>query len=123
MASAGFAIRARIKYNNLPKIGKAYRDRVAELAQEAADAIKYDAKAAAPYDTGDLQASIEAQPVAGRRLQWEVIVGVDYGHYVEYGTIKSEAQPFLLPAWEEHSREFERKVAAMLAEVGRKYSR
>ncbi len=58
-------------------------------------AIEAQAKALAPVDTGRLRDSL-ATAVGSN----EVIVGtnVEYAPYVEYGTSRSVAQPFLRPA-------------------------
>ena len=63
------------------------------------------AKAACPVDTGRLRNSITHQ-------QWsesvEVIgTNVSYGPYVELGTHKMAAQPFLRPAVENHVGEYQ----------------
>ena len=49
------------------------------------------AKRTCPVDTGYLQSSISASGGT-------ITVGADYAQYVEYGTWKSPAQPFLTPA-------------------------
>lgn len=54
------------------------------------------AKLAAPVDTGHLRNSIRARQVGPYR--WVIAVHADYGHFVEFGTSKAAAQPFLLPA-------------------------
>lgn len=70
---------------------------------KAANAVKGDAAAAAPVDTGNLRASISAQ-VAG--LEAAVSPGAHYGIYVELGTSKMAAQPFLFPALERQAQPF-----------------
>jgi HK97 gp10 family phage protein len=40
----------------------------------------------------------------------EVTVGEDYGKFVEYGTYKMAAQPFLTPAFEKHAHELAAKI-------------
>lgn len=49
------------------------------------------ARSQCPVDTGNLQASISASGGT-------ITVGAEYAQYVEYGTWKSPAQPFLTPA-------------------------
>lgn len=49
------------------------------------------ARSMCPVSTGNLQASISASGGT-------ITVGADYAQYVEYGTWKSPAQPFLTPA-------------------------
>jgi HK97 gp10 family phage protein len=38
------------------------------------------------------------KPMSLGKLKWKVIVGADYGFYVEYGTRYMAAQPFFRPA-------------------------
>ena len=61
------------------------------------------AKKNAPVDTGRLRNSITHE-VDGQ----EVYIGsnVEYAPYVEMGTVKMKAQPFLKPAATEHSRTY-----------------
>jgi HK97 gp10 family phage protein len=64
-------------------------------AGRSARIIAKDAADAAPYLTGALQESIRAVRDGDG---WVVIVEVDYGGYVEFGSMYMPAQPFLLPA-------------------------
>ena len=64
------------------------------------------AKSLAPVDTGFLRASIEAS-VKG--LTGEVVSMAEYGIFVEYGTWKMRAQPYMGPAT--------RKVAPKFAQA------
>lgn len=56
------------------------------------------AKAHAPVDTGFLKGSIEA--VRSGVAEWIVQVGAEYAAYVELGTSRMAAQPYLTPAIE-----------------------
>jgi HK97 gp10 family phage protein len=61
------------------------------VEREAAEVIVGLAEARAPELTGHLKASITENG-------GEVIADTDYAGYVEYGTRRSKAQPFLRPA-------------------------
>ena len=63
------------------------------------------AKRKCPVDTGRLRNSI-THTVKGM----EVYIGtnVDYAPYVEYGTSKTKAQPFLKPAAQNHAGEYKK---------------
>lgn len=66
--------------------------------------IETDAKDFAAVDTGNMRASTRGKmtgPLSGR-----VTVGAEYGIYVEYGTTKAAAQPFLGPAAEANAEAF-----------------
>lgn len=95
-----------------------YLDKAAALSQEqlskviknmALD-IEKDAKTACPVDTGNLRASITS--TIGED---EATVGtnVEYAPYVEFGTWKMKAQPFLIPAAQsvsEHVEDYLKEV-------------
>lgn len=59
------------------------------------EAVAEYARGICPVDTGRLRASISASR-DGESAQ--VSVGEEYGIYVELGTYKSAAQPFLVPS-------------------------
>lgn len=60
-----------------------------------AEAVADAARGMCPVDTGRLQGSISAS-ASGEHAT--VSVGADYGIYVEFGTYKMAARPFLAPA-------------------------
>ena len=77
----------------------------AALSKTSADIVA-DAKKASPVDTGNLRASISASPVeSGEDGSFYAEIGptAAYGVFVELGTSRSPAQPFLYPAAEFHS--------------------
>ena len=77
-------------------------------------AVEKEAKKLAPVDTGTLRASIHTEQPEDDMVV--VMDGVAYGVFLEYGTSKMKAQPFLRPAvW---NTEHERKVI-FEEEVGR----
>ena len=63
------------------------------------------AKQRCPVDTGRLRNSITNEPIPEEKA---VIVGtaVEYGPFVELGTSKQRAQPFLVPAVTQHTDEY-----------------
>lgn len=54
-----------------------------------------------PVDTGRLRNSLHISPSSPGSLRYEVGDGVDYGVFVEFGTYKMGAQPYLRPAADE----------------------
>lgn len=62
------------------------------------------AKRLCPVDTGRLRNSITHQQ-AGRMTE-EIGTNVEYAAYVEMGTRRTKAQPYLRPAAEDHSSEY-----------------
>lgn len=61
-----------------------------------AAAVKSDAKAGAPVDTGLMRSTVYGRRVAA--LTWRIGTSCGYGRYVEKGTRRMAAQPFLRPA-------------------------
>ena len=58
------------------------------------------AKRHAPVDTGALRNSIGTS-IAGDRMSAEIGPTVNYGAYVEFGTSRMSAQPYMGPAMDE----------------------
>lgn len=67
----------------------------------------------APVDTGTLKRSIGLEITDGG-MSAEVEPKADYGAYVELGTRKMEAQPYLKPAFEEQSKEFRKDMQKLV---------
>lgn len=110
----GFAWKSTL--NLLPELLAALPKVAEATVLDVAQAIAKDAQAIVPVDTGALQESIEASQVNDRTAV--VDVGKDYGIFVEYGTVKMAAQPFMTPACEyafttfgDHFRTHMRKAA------------
>lgn len=61
-----------------------------------AEDIVTEAQSLAPVLTGALRDSITAEDLGGG--EFDVVAGVDYASYVEFGTMYAQAQPFLRPA-------------------------
>jgi HK97 gp10 family phage protein len=76
----------------------------------------------APVDTGDLQLSITVGGISGGTLQPGALAAqvgpeAEYGGFVEFGTSRMGAQPYLIPAAEEAT---EWMVERMSKDVGPK---
>lgn len=65
--------------------------------------IERDAKMIVPVDTGDLRKSIGTD-VKGRGSSTTAEIGtdLDYSEYVEFGTSKQYAQPYLIPSFDKN---------------------
>lgn len=86
----------RVVDNDFPKIIAGMEAKAEAIVSKAALDIEAHAKTRAPVDTGTLKNSIQATRVGD--AHWRVVVGVDYGMYVEWGTARMAAQPFFQPA-------------------------
>ena len=83
------------------------------VAKVALD-IEATAKVNAPVDTGNLESSITSD-VDG--LSAEIGPTAEYGGYVEYGTSKMHAQPYMGPATERHAPAFEDALGQIGAKI------
>lgn len=97
-----------IRVNRLPGLAREFQNNVERVIAAHALQCEALAKTKAAVDTGALRNSIQAQPV--NSLEWEVGPAVDYGIFVELGTVKQAPQPYMTPAAEAVSGPF---IAAM----------
>lgn len=102
-----------IVFNRIPELIAMVDANARSAPKKVADRIAATARSYAPVDTGALRGSIESVSVeAGYSA--DVIAGAEYAAYVEYGTYKMAAQPFLTPAVEQHANEFLLEVVSPL---------
>ena len=94
----------RVVFNNLPKIAAALPDSIIGTVRDAAHKCETYAKDVVPVDTGALRASIRAVPVS--ETEWEIAPNTEYDIYVEFGTRKMAAQPYMRPAAEKIRKEY-----------------
>ena len=78
------------------------RKEVQKLIARTALLIEADAKRAAPVDTGRLRSSIHTDLSEIVSLVARVGSDVNYSLYVELGTSKMLARPYLRPAYDRH---------------------
>ena len=97
--------------------------RVQQVLQNGAVRLAERAREIVPVRTGHLLASIRAE--LGEDVEAEaafspiqVIADTPYASFVEFGTSKMEAQPFLRPAAEETEPEVLEEVENILSELG-----
>lgn len=87
----------------LENLGKT--EEVEKAINKASIFVKDQAKVLCPVDTGDLRKSIDHEVVNNNgEITGYVFCDntVDYASYVEFGTSKMAAQPFMTPALEEN---------------------
>jgi len=90
-----------IRFNKMPELTKASRERAVQAVQKAADDIEGVAKIKAPFDTGNLMSSIQEQKEPDSSdLTKYVGPHVEYAIYQEYGTSRMRAHPYMRPAAE-----------------------
>lgn len=98
-----------------------HRDKVMDAVEQAIDrsldqmgarAVQY-AQNAATVDTGNMRASISHErfddrtEIFGTNNTRAPIKPVEYAPYVELGTRRQRAQPFIRPAAEDHASEYQ----------------
>lgn len=80
---------------------------IAALLVAVAGDVADDAERDAPERSGDLKKAIRAElERVLTDLVADVVAGVFYARFVENGTAKLAARPFLFPAFERHSRRY-----------------
>lgn len=73
------------------------------------------AKMICPVDTGRLRNSITHTP--GEEQSEYIGTNVEYAHYVEMGTSRTKAQPYLRPAVQDHTDVYARMFKQCLNEI------
>ena len=103
---------------------KWYEDKIINKVDNALEAammqavlmVEADSKKMAPVDTGRLRASIthEVREIANGVIQGKVGSSTSYSKFVELGTSKMPAQPYLRPALEKNWPEIVRMIRGAL---------
>ncbi len=106
---------------NFKKFGLEGRKIVSDITEIQALEIESEAKKLAPVDTGKLRQGIDAEQV--KRSSWTITAHEIYSRFVEFGTVKQTAQPFLHPAWKQGVKSYLRDLDTALERLGKKYSR
>jgi HK97 gp10 family phage protein len=97
----------------LDRITAQMRPNAAKIVETYGMAITGEAASNAPVDTGALRNSITSESQMTDELTFTVQDGVEYGQFVELGTSKMAAQPFLIPALEHWAQRFEQAFAEL----------
>lgn len=92
----------------------AMRGGSADATRDMAEAIKDRAQQLVPVDTGRLRDSIRVNELGPRSYTVGPGDEVEYAEYVEYGTSRMAAQPYMRPAIELARQEFPRRVARQI---------
>ena len=102
--------------STLQKIPKEMDNTVGDIVFANALEIEADAKRRAPVDTGKLQQSIKAikQDSRSAIIKANATGLAPYAPFVEHGTYKMRAQPFLFPAFFKGRQKFIEDLQALL---------
>ena len=112
-------IKFRIKLNNIETITRPMRQEIAIAVEETGAAIVDTAQSTVAVRTGFLRDSIGLKierkgNAAFGRITAIIQVTAIYAKFVEFGTRKMAAQPFLYPAVQMHIQEFLTKLRRIL---------
>ena len=111
--AGGTGVTVRVVSNRLPAISAQLRPLVADEVKRATLDIEARAKARTPVRTGTLRRSI-ASVFENGGLTGRVGPSVLYGKFVEFGTRRMGARPFMRPAAEAVLPRFAERVKAAL---------
>lgn len=98
--------------SRLPRITVEMQARVTAAVRAGAETVAQEAQSRAPVASGDLSRSIHVEQDGD---DVHVVAGdsdVFYGHLVEFGTVRTPARPFLVPALEARRDEIVTAVTA-----------
>ena len=91
--------------NKLPSLAERAKPFARTLVAKSAYEIEGRAKVKAPVDTGNLRNSINTD-IVNNGLTGIIHAAAEYAAYVEFGTKRMSAQPYMLPAFREVEPEF-----------------
>lgn len=97
-------------YSRLGAVSVAAESEVSAAVRKTAADIKAGAQSRAPVDTGNLRSNIRTRSTG--KFSAEVVANAPYSVYVEFGTSKMGAQPFMVPAAEAQRAAFMAMVKA-----------
>lgn len=102
-------IQMRLGLNSLSDLAPRIMAAVDAEMEDAAEELAFLAQDLAPVRTGTLRASIHAQRIDHLALQ--VRADAEYAAYVEYGTSRAPAQPYMTPAMETIRESYAPRIA------------
>jgi HK97 gp10 family phage protein len=92
---------------------------VQQVVAETAYNIEADAKRLVPVDTGHLRRSISTElNMVTKGYQATVGTNISYAQYIEFGTSKMDAKPFLIPAYLKWKPKLSKQLQDVLNRVG-----
>ena len=103
--------RVTIKVPNWREIDDQLEKEIQDEINKTALRIETEAKKNTPVDTGRLRSSIK---IDLRPLEAEIGTNVNYAAFVEFGTSKQSAQPYLFPAFERERKRYINNIKALV---------
>ena len=110
--------------NKLQQMGTNISRLENKALKNAAEPVLQDAKANVPVRTGKLKKGLKITNVKKKEGVKYILVGVDrgdnseifYEKFIEFGTSKMSARPFLQPAYEKNKDNIQKTIANTLKE-------
>lgn len=101
--------------SNLGSMAETLSDKIARGMQDACLLVEEKATQKVPVDTGYLKGTITNKVIKdGSKVEGYVYSTAEYAPYVELGTNKMEAKPFLFPALSENQNNIKRIFSEVL---------
>lgn len=110
---AGFSL--KISVDNTDAVLEELDGAVERALEAIGMQVENYAKMLCPVDTGNLRNSITHEYEPSEQAEY-VGSAVEYAAYVEMGTSRSKAQPYLRPAVMDHTSEYEQIAQEMLSQ-------
>lgn len=105
-------MKINISYDNgLLNIANYIENNFSEIIGQGAETVCEDAKGFCPVDTGRLKSSINVKLSGNTAV---ISADTEYASYVEFGTSKMSAKPYLVPALLSKKQEILSAVAEMI---------
>jgi HK97 gp10 family phage protein len=111
-------IKVTVSQSDLNRIQKKLSSADARMTKAAqteitrtAFAIETGAKRRCPVDEGRLRSSIRTDL---KKLAADIGTNVEYAPFVEFGTVKQRAQPYLFPAYEQERKKMIKNLKTLL---------
>lgn len=109
-------IKFTMKVDNTEEFKRLLSSKREQVLKEVGQYVSGEAKLRAPVDTGELKGSLGEQVVNDNQV--DIGTSVHYSDYVELGTSRQQAQPYLLPAFEENIEEIKGIISERISELG-----
>lgn len=100
-----------VVFDHFPALAAKMPEAVRQIVQETILAIETGAKLKCPVDTGALRASLVSEMTGDTSGQ--VATNIEYSTYVEFGTSKMGARPYMTPAAEAERRHYMKKMTEL----------
>ena len=110
------SVTVTVTFDKFPQIAAALPDKTRAVVRKASFDVEGQAKSRVPVDTGALKNSISTEFEDGG-LTGVIAPHMEYATFVEFGTKRMSAQPYMTPAAEAVAPAFVSAMKQMLQEI------